>query len=310
MHRLRPRLALLAAVTLLTIAGARAQSASAQSSAADPSQDFERARDAYTRAQYGEVVDILEPLVTGEIPAIRDDILLQESRKYLGAAYVLTDQVSDGRAQFAALLRSQGVEVAAYRLEPMARFPSRVHEVFRGVQDELVAAAEQLERERQALDTAMNLRRLNAMTALVARAQRDEVEVHHEPAVAFIPFGAGQFQNGNEGLGYAFLILETAFLSTAAISMGAWIPLDAQHAATLRGEVASEIDLGLLNALIVVNWSSIGAFLATYAIGVIEASVNFVPSHRVSRERELPQEILDNLDIAVGPGSISLRGRF
>jgi hypothetical protein len=65
-----------------------------------------------------------------------------------------------------------------------------------------------------------------------------------------------------------------------------------------------------LAGLQVANWASFGLFSVLAGIGIIEAHVNFVPSHRERREREVPPDVLEGLDLSIGPTSIDLRLRF
>src|SRR5690606_10784316 len=98
---------------------------------------FEQAREAYGRGEYATVVDLLEPMVGGPLPAIQDRVLVRESRRYLGAAYVLTGRNPRANEQFEALLRSLGDDMEQYQLDA-ADFPSEVHAVFRTVRDRLL----------------------------------------------------------------------------------------------------------------------------------------------------------------------------
>ena len=44
--------------------------------------------------------------------------------------------------------------------------------------------------------------------------------------------------------------------------------------------------------------------------GILEAHIEFRPRRTVRQPREIPPEVLQELDLAVGPGSVSLRLRF
>ena len=50
-------------------------------------------------------------------------------------------------------------------------------------------------------------------------ASQESVVVRHSRWIAALPFGVGQFQNGQEGLGYALLVSE-ALLAGASITSG------------------------------------------------------------------------------------------
>lgn len=281
---------------LVLVCGALAPSAACAQPAA---QAFEQAREAYGRGEYAMVVDLLEPMVGGPLPAIQDRVLIRESRRYLGAAYVLTGRNPRADEQFEALLRSLGDDMERYQLDA-ADFPSEVHAVFRDVRERLLEERRDRETAEARADAARSRARREALLALLTLAEEDEVEIVHDPALAWVPFGAGQFQNGNADLGAFFLVTESITLLGAVGSFAAWVPLQDQ----------GTVDLGILRALQVANWVSVGALGVLALAGVIEAHINFVPSHRERRRREVPENILEHLDLSVGPGTLGLRLRF
>lgn len=270
---------------------------------------FQEARDAYLQGEYAHVVDVLEPLIGGEVPEIQDEILLRESRKYLGAAYVLTGQATLGRQQFEALLRAEGAAFDEYELDAAA-FPSTVHAAFDAVRQQLI---EQREAEETALGRrrqAEERRRHAALLELVELAQEDEVEIPHDEALAWVPFGVGQFQNGDTDLGWFFAVSEVASFALSAAGFSIWMGVDyVDPAVGVPPELTSE-ELALRTTGITAYAVGAGAFVALAVAGIIQAHVDFRPSHTVRRRRELPDHILEGLDLAIGPGGVSLRLRF
>ncbi len=269
-------------------------------------QDFEAARDAYVRQEYERAVQLFESMVGGETPAIHDDVLIRESRKYLAAAYVLTGQSDLGARQFEFLLRSEGDRIDGYRLD-RAAFPREVLEVFDGVRRDLLRQRDEQRSARERVESEREEQRRQATLRMLDLAVREEVEVPHDPLLAWMPFGIGQFQNGDAGLGAFFVATESVALGAALSFTGAWVWLDAQRQ---RMGPTSTIDTGLLRGLQIADWVAVGVFGALAVAGVIEAHINFVPSHRVRREREIPPDILEGLDLSLGPTGASLRLRF
>lgn len=270
-------------------------------------EDFQVAREAYTRGEYERAVQLFEPMVGGEAPAIRDDVLIRESRKYLAAAYVLTGQRDLGARQFEFLLRGEGDRLDGYRLD-RAAFPHEVLEVFDFVRRELLRQRESQLTAEQRREEEEARRRREAMLRLVDLAQHDEIVVQHDPLIAWIPFGAGQFQNGSTDLGAFFLATESITLLGAVATLSTWLPLNAIR--EQYGPELSPVDASTLRGLQIGNWVSAGAFAALAVVGILEAHINFVPSHTVRRDREVPADALEGLDISVGPASIGLRFRF
>lgn len=272
-------------------------------SAQTPVESFEQARQAYLRGEFDEVVRRLDPLVGGPMPMIRDRVLVRESRKYLGAAYVLTGREPLAEDQFRELLVALGDGLATYELEPAALFPQVVQTVFRRVRGRLVQEREDAESRRAAEAAEREAERREALLTLLALAQVHEVEVPHDAALAWIPFGVGQFQNGNPTLGAFFLVSEAVTLTGAAV-LAAWtIAYEASRPTAV-------IDRGIQRGLHVANWVSLGAFGVLAIAGVAEAHINFVPSRTVRREREVPPDVLESLELTLGPGTIGLRGTF
>ena len=269
-------------------------------------QDFEAAREAYAQAEYERAVQLFESMVGGETPAIRDDVLVRESRKYLAAAYVLTGQRDLGARQFEFLLRGEGDRMDGYRLD-RAAFPREVLDVFDGVRRDLLRRQDEQRATRQRLAQERDARRREASLRALDLAQHAEVEIPHDPALAWLPFGVGQFQNGNAGLGTFFLVTQAAALSGAIVSVAAWAPLDQQNN---RMGLTSSVDPNLLLGLQIADWACVGAFAALALIGVIEAHINFVPSHTVRLDREVPADVLEGLDLTLGPAGFSARLRF
>ena len=74
----------------------------------------------------------------------------------------------------------------------------------------------QCDKERKSVEnTAQRLqpREAERMARLERLAAQETVRVQRNRAVAFIPFGAGQFQNGDRTLGWGFLAAEAAFVA-------------------------------------------------------------------------------------------------
>ena len=266
---------------------------------------FQEAREAYLRGEYAHVVDVLEPLIGGEVPEIRDDVLLRESRKYLGAAYVLTGQRELGGQQFEALLRAEGDAFDQYQLDAAA-FPSQVHTAFDEVRERLLRQRREDEADLQRRREADEAQRHAALLELVELAQEDEVVIEHDPLLAWVPFGAGQFQNGDADLGWFFAITEGIALALSGAGFSTFMGME--DIRSERGLLPAE--LTLRSAGLVGYFAGGGAFIVLAIAGIIEAHANYVPSHTVRRRRQVPGRLLQDLDLAVGPGSLTLRVRF
>jgi hypothetical protein len=259
---------------------------------ADEWDDFEQARSAYASQDYALAAERLEALIGGDVPAMQNETLLLESRKYLGAAYLFLGRRADAEHQFALLLHQD----ASYQIDPI-QFPQAVLQVFDEVrvrvERELEAearqaeAAERAQRERELrllLENETRIRELEAM------AGQETVRTVNSRALALLPFGVGQFRNGNRGLGRALAGTESVLLVLgvgtflAQQKLPDWDPYLADERISDRLRRANR-------ALNYTNWIAGSAFGALAIIGIIEAQINFRPVVVTTRARELPAEV-------------------
>jgi tetratricopeptide (TPR) repeat protein len=299
----------LAAVFALVLAGSPAR--------ADEIDDFEAARRSYEAQTYGDAARRLEAMIGGEVPAIESEILVLEARKYLAATYLFLGRRDAASEQFRLLLRQD----PTYQLDPLG-FPAAVLEVFSEVRTELDAARardeeerrqrlEQLRRER--LETL--LQREARLTRLLELARTETVETRASRAVATLPFGIGQFQNGHATWGRAFAATELTLVIFSAATWGwhRW----------LRGQVdevpPNEADRFRRQerAARITNQLSMSLLGAVMLAGILDAHLRFVPLRTRTRERELPPDLEltpeppePSLEVGLGPGGASLRLRF
>lgn len=160
--------------------------------------------------------------------------------------------------------------------------------------------SEQAERER-----VQELERLASREVLVTRNRR---------WIALVPFGVGQFQNGDEGLGWIFLTSEAVLGATALTALGVQTHFLVE-ATELRNEENNSVLRTWKTLLDVSSYS----FLGVAALGIAQAQLAFVPEIREERPRPLPPKlrspqaaIVVQPSFAVDPGGVQvgLSGRF
>ncbi|MCX7807446.1 MAG: hypothetical protein N2515_02450 [Deltaproteobacteria bacterium] len=242
-------------------------------------EDFQAARAFYEAHEWARAASAFEMLVGSDPPRLSSQPLILEARKYLAASYVFLGREALAAAQFERLL----TEEPTYELDPAA-FPSDVVRLFEGVRARLLERkrAEELRRTLEA-----EIERLRAEKAKLEAALSEErsVIVPRARWVAWLPFGIGQFENGNDGWGWFFFVGE--LLSTAFL--GASLALHHAYLAELEDLERHGRDLerieqvnGALRVLQVVNWSSAGIFGSLVIAGIVEANLSF-SEHRVMR---------------------------
>lgn len=256
---------------------------------ADELGDFEAARALYDAQSYGRAVDAFRLLVGSDPPFLSDPLLVVESRKYLAASLLFMGAEGEARGQFRLLLRQE----PDYALDPLA-FPTDVYAQFdqvkRDLREELAAKAraeqegrrhaEELRREAER-ERSENLARLRVL------ASRGEERVRNSRWIASVPFGVGQFQNGDKGLGVALGMAEGLAAATSVVSFVAHQRLANNDPGPSSVAEAQRIE----SAWRTTNVVSFSVFAALAVIGIIDAHVRFVPERVTNRPRQLPPDL-------------------
>jgi hypothetical protein len=240
---------------------------------ADPSRDLLKAKSEFEQGQYRAVILTVEPLLYPN-PLLRAEKELVDAHFFLGMAYFYTDRKDQARTEFAALLYTD----PDYKLDPVMESP----EVYAFFEDIKRSQQDQLEERRRQLEKEAEAKRRPSREVLVTRTIRDR-----SPWENFLPFGVGQFRNGQQSKGYAFLVGQ---LMTGGTSLGLFVAQAVQYGIPSRGVPLSDID-GLRTRQVV----QIGAgavFLLLYGWSVIDAFANQKPKIEETKE-ERPITELD-----------------
>lgn len=181
---------------------------------ASSSQDFERGRIAFGRGEYQRAIGILRPLLYPELRLESEGEVVQAHRM-LGVANLFEGRPAEAKVEFRKLLELR----PDYRFDPLLD-PPRVVDFFNSIvkdeEDEL--AALEAKRRKQEAERAAQ-RREEAERLRVATAKVIVYE-QHSYLLNFVPFGAGQFQNGQRRKGLAFAGAEAGL---ALVSVGAFV---------------------------------------------------------------------------------------
>jgi hypothetical protein len=206
---------LLAVAAVLLAAGTgtgKARGGSAAASApASPAVEFERARNAFARAEYGRAVDLLRPLLYPEVRLESEGEVVQAHRM-LGVASLFEGRPEEARREFRKLLELR----PDYRFDPLLD-PPRVVDFFNVLVKEEEAELAVIESKRRAREQELALRRQREAEKLQAPAPTIVRVERHSYVLNFVPFGAGQFQNGQARKGWFFLGTE-AVLGGASLA--------------------------------------------------------------------------------------------
>ncbi len=315
------------AVEARPVAAPDAADPSAATGSADQGEDeaelsvsaaLERARSYYQSGAYDSCVDSYQELFEQlDDPAEQvPSKALEQARVYFAACLLAQGRESDADRQLRQAMQENPLMASP---DPVV-FPAQVRDLFfkvkadfleliRKAQEEQLRAAREEERQRQ--EQALAERRRVRQLELLAS---QEVLVHENQRwIAALPFGVGQFQNGDDVLGGVFLVGELGLLAAAVTS--AAVQLHVHHEAGGGSNViqGSKFNDPLDTAYRVFLWSGAG-FVLVAGLGILEAQVNFIDEIPVGtrKRRQSPpaRSVLPEVSAVEGGALFGVRGTF
>ena len=280
---------------------------------ADEQADLDKGRNAYLARQYDEADARFRAMLDAKTGTVHDPALVTQAYMYWGAVMIAKGRPEEASKLFEQLL----LKDPHYEPDPLS-FPTEVLDAFTDtknrIRDRLNAAAReaaQREAERRAREEAERQREIERVRLLEKLASEEKITEKHSRLVAFVPFGAGQFQNDQTLLGLAFLGTEVASLVVGAIAVPFY--LSERRAASdafndPTNPTATRDSLQHTNdaeSWRVVNLVSFGAFATLAVAGIVQANIRFEPEVVVIKKRSVPS---GGLDLRLSP--FGLHGRF
>ena len=236
--------------------------------------ELRRAINEYHYGNYESAIEQLRGLLYPmRLNAEADTI---QARQFLALSYYLTEQPDNVREEFAKLLFIS----PDFKLDPFA-VPPPIIEVFESLRKQLKAELD-LVRARQQSQVKTPKRGLTLRTV-------ERTVVEKSQVATLLPFGAGQFQNGNAALGTALLITELCLLG---INIGAYLY-------SLSLDDFDETQRATVERTTLVQYGALALFGVSWSLGVFEARLNFVP-----RYANPPKITEQNLSTQGGLGGI------
>jgi len=201
------------------IAAAVVASLSALLALTPPSQDFDRGRIAFGRGEYQRAIGILRPLLYPELRLESEGEVVQAHRM-LGVANLFEGRPAEAKVEFRKLLELR----PDYRFDPLLD-PPRVVDFFNSVLKEEEDEIASLEAKRKKLEAERAAQRREEAERLRAASAKVIVYERHSYLLNFVPFGAGQFQNGQRRKGLVFAGTEAGLVlvSVGAFAANFWI---------------------------------------------------------------------------------------
>jgi hypothetical protein len=268
-----------------------------------------------------EIYRLLDP--TGHHP-LRQPSIVENARVYWAACLLGAGKDDEADAPLRAAIH----ENPQMKPPDSLVFPAPVVERFLKVRDSLVneiRAAEQARIRDAQAEARMRQQRLAAdrdrMHALEQLAQRETIVQRNSRAWAFIPFGFGQFQNREPGLGYALLVSQAALASLSLSSIIVQSQLETEaHELRRIGTVNEALHQRTQSTWGTVRTLSFWGFAALAAGGILHAQLEFVPEFTETRSRPLPPSLAPAkpkpTEVGAAPyfdhtgGGITVIGRF
>lgn len=283
---------------------------------ADDAQEFELAKTRFDAGQYDEAAARFAAMLDPATPPcdrgptdaeskpcrLGDPDLVERARGLAAAALIALRRSEDADVYIQEIL----LENPAYAPNP-AVFQPEVIDRFTAVRARIrvqieVAAKRKAEEQRQARlradrERAEERRWIAELSRLAAR---ERVVEPHSRWIAMLPFGVGQFQNGDEGLGWFFLVGQALSGGTSIVSalvLTGYQGVDVTSKTTVPSNsvnqpVHQNVDIAELNsrinAVTSVNRVAFGAWAALTVAGVVHAQLSFVPDRVTFRPRPIP----------------------
>ncbi len=261
---------------------------------ADAQADFEKARTAYRAHAYEDAESRFTALLDPRAPEKLEPAAASQARMYLGATYLAEKRRDDADRVFERLL----VEDSRFDPDPLT-FPTDVLNDFIDVRSRIrqrlndaAAAAARLDAERRVKEELEKKRQADRLRILEQMASEEKITVRHSRLVASVPFGAGQFQNGQNALGWVFLGVESALAIGSGVT---FIPytdaINRRNEESRAGDPDHKSDLYASRARTaqIVDWGLVGGLVLVMGGGILQANLAFVSESPETKTRPIPQ---------------------
>jgi tetratricopeptide (TPR) repeat protein len=251
---------------------------------ANPASDLKRARDRYEFGAWADAAGAVREVLSRykDLPEPQ----AVEAWRLLGLAEFQLGDRAAARAAFVSLLTVD----PDYALDPFL-VPPRIVEFFDGIKAEAEPQLQPLREQRRQLREQERLAE-EARRKLLAEEQARSgppakvvIVQEHVYILNFLPFGAGQFQNGDRTKGTIIAVSQAvlALTNLGAILAHNYIAQDPSRRCTVSSPTncsnppIPDSDRAILQNIDVVKYVSAALFWGLYVYGVSDALVHYVP---------------------------------
>ncbi len=214
-----------------------------------------RAINEYAYGNYGAAIDQLRALLY-PMRLVSDSQVI-EARKYLGLSYYLLSRPVDMREELEKLLYID----PDYQLDPFS-IPPPIIDEFERIREQAKPQLDVIRlRRAEQSGNASAVRRIEASIPPTTGARG---------VTSFLPFGVGQFENGDASMGLFFALTEAVLLG---LNIAAYL-----YATYGIGDDYPSGDHGLVRGLQITQYASLSLFALTWGIGVYHARLQVTPA--------------------------------
>jgi tetratricopeptide (TPR) repeat protein len=249
----------------------------------DDASELDSAKASYDAGRYQECVATFKEMLNPASPhALKSANAIERARAYYAACLIGADRKPEANEQFEKLLRQN----PQFKIDPVV-FPRQVTDPFYQVRSKLKEEIDAADRAR----TSAREKSEKEQHAYIANLQRlagqETVITKHSRWIAALPFGVGQFQNGDMALGYTFLISEALLAGTSITAGVIHLKLIADYS---RDPTAVDYYdfIDRKNATYTLSLYSSAALALVALGGIAQAQIEFVPETIEVRPRPLP----------------------
>lgn len=267
---------------------------------ADARAELEKARASFLARNWADAEERLRVLLDPK-SGLKERSIISQARMYLGASLLVQGKKDEAKEMFEKLV----LDDPTFDPDPLS-FPSEAINTFIDVRSSLLEQIKQatqtaarLAAERKAKEEAEREAQRVWLEKVKAQAQEEKITVRHSRLVATLPFGIGQFQNGQKLLGWIFFGTEAAAIAGTAITFGMYrYARDRQNEVSFANgnDPTGQADYASLapqyqrraDEIRNVNLGFAAGFAVVAGIGIVQAHLVYVDETPEKKKRDLP----------------------
>jgi hypothetical protein len=285
---------------------------------ADDLQELELAKNRFDAGQYEEAHARLFVMLDAQKPPcdkaptgtcrVTEPEVVERARVLDATSLIALKRDADANAQIERVLRQNPTytpSAALYPQELVDRFTEMRGKLRAELDKQVQKQAEDALKAQKAEQAAREAQEKWIAELQRLAGQEKKVDVHSR-WLAFVPFGAGQYQNGDVKLGVFFTVSEALLGTTTLVTAGivnAYANADPTRPCddTCQAQRRANVDAAAL-----VNRVAFGTLVATALAGIIQAQIAYEPSVATVVQRPVPPRPKVTPTVSIQSGGVGL----